>query len=353
MVDGGGSADAEILKGFLIHPHDRRRQRAFVELCVRLTVGYLRYFRVKGWSLPISHQTSGNPLRDLAIDILGEPLARKHGQPYYELFEYFRKRGVTDFPRADAVELYDAFRPWLFRNIKQERNRCMDDEDPQKAHLKRAFRDVLKTDEYHAWPPPAPSAKYVCTAHYQNDKREDFPPISFEALLALVEEVHLEKAYNRRQWCRAIFERLNCTKSVRNFVERRQLLQAVVIVNMKYVDVEGFAPSSLPNAEHGIVSAAITRARTETLEMVRQRVLAGFVGKGRLTEDYADRLMQACENYLIDLAHSSGADSLPLYFREVMPESGHRRYLMDFKYVFETLIHRAKDDFKQRLKKYL
>jgi hypothetical protein len=37
----------------------------------------------------------------------------------------------------------------------------------------------------------------------------------------------------------------------------------------------------------------------------------------------------------------------------VMPEAEHDRYLTDFKHIFETSIHKAKDDFERRLRKYL
>jgi hypothetical protein len=352
MVNGGSSADAEILKDFLTSPHNAGRQRAFVEMCVRLTIGYLRHFKAKGWSLPINQQTGGNPCRDLAMDIAGSLLASRKGSPYIKVFDFFRLRGLTDFGCADASELYDAFKSLLYKFTRQERSNLLDEEDPQKALLKRAFRDVLKADEFLTWNPPGASSECVSAAEFAEDKRHGCPPISPEHLLWLVEKTYLTSR-NRREWCRAIFDRLSYLEPVQNFIERYRLMQAVIIVNTKYLDLEGIVPSSLPSAEHALALSAIERARAETLDWAQKAVLDRFITKGRLSGDHAGRLLLACQRFLVDYAHSSDIDPLPVYFREVMPESEHLRYLKHFKHVFETLIHRAREFFEIRARKFL
>ncbi|MCK4462620.1 MAG: hypothetical protein KAW46_12510, partial [candidate division Zixibacteria bacterium] len=293
-----------------------------------------------------------SPLGDLAVDILARVLVPVKGRTCGELFEYYRAQSITTFEDEDPTHLYDLFRPFLFTKIRQQLSRIAGEADPAKANLKRRFKDILVGSEYHTFSPGGGNERYVGTLKYERAMRADCPPISFEELLSLVEECYL-RSLNRTQWCRAIFEALNRVESVQNFIETFRLIQAVVIINMKHVDVEGLAPAHPPGAEHSLFTRAITKARTETLRWVREIVLAKFVTNGRLTEDYAQRLLDACEQFLIDLAHSSGVDPLPVYFREVMPEAEHDRYLKNFKHIFETSIHKAKNDFERRLRKYL
>lgn len=344
-------SDSQSLHEFLRYPHSRKRQDAFVRMCVRLTIGYLRYLKPKGWTLPLSQQVGGDPIHDLAIDIVGSFLATEHGEPYGKLFNYYRKRGITDFHKPDPTDLWNAFRPLLFHFIRQERSNLLDEEDPQKALLKRAFKDALLTDEYQRRPGQS-GAVFVNAARYDQARREECPAISFDDLLRIVEDAY-HQSTSRRHWCRAIFEALNQISSIQNFLERHTLLHAVVIVNMKHVDAAGLGTASLPGAEHGLRNSAIVRARTETLTWVRKTVLARYVTKGKLTDVQAGRLLRACENYLIDLAHSADTDSIPSYFREVMPDVDREQYDKNFKNIFDTLIARARAGFADRLKGFL
>ncbi len=352
MKDDSGKSNPTILKEFLCCPANRRRFDAFFELCWRHTKAWLRSQNARGRRLPLDQFAGRSPLDDLAVDILSRVLAPVKSRTCGGLFDYFRTQGITTFEDEDPAHLYDLFRPWLFTKIRQQLSHVAGEADPAKANLKRRFKDILAGSDYHAFSPGGGNERYVGALKYERTMRVDCPPISFEELLSLVEECYL-RSLNRTRWCRAIFEALNRVASVQNFIETFRLIQAVVIVNTKYVDVEGLAPAHPPGAEHGLFIRAITKARTETLRWVREIVLAKFVTNDRLTEDYAQRLLGACEQFLIDLAHSSGTDSLPEYFREVMPESEHDRYLTDFKHIFETVIHKAKDDFERRLRKYL
>ena len=344
-------SDSQLLYEFLNHPVSRRRQDAFVRMCVRLTIGYLRYLKARGWILPLSQQVGGNPVHDLAIHIVGSFLATEHGEPYGKLFNYYRRLGPTDFHKADPTDLWNALKSLLFRFIRQERSNLLDEEDPQKALLKRAFKDALLTDEYQRRLEQSGTV-FVNASKYDQTRREECPAISFDNLLRIVEDTY-HQSNSRRQWCRAIFEALNQEDSVRNFLERHTLLYAVVIVNMKHVDAEGLVPASLPGPEHGLLSSAIVRARTETLSWVRETVLARYVTKGKLTDDQVVRLAKACENYLIDLAHSVDTESIPSYFREVIPEIDRKRYDKHFKNILDTLMAKARAVFADRLKGFL
>jgi len=59
----------DVIRIFLSNPLDRGTFKAFYTLCVRQTVGYLRFLQSQGWSLPIEKHDQENPLTDVAIDI--------------------------------------------------------------------------------------------------------------------------------------------------------------------------------------------------------------------------------------------------------------------------------------------
>lgn len=165
-------SDAQLLHEFLRYPRSCKRQDVFVRMCVRLTIGYLRYLSPKGRTLPLSQQVGGNPVHDLAIDIVGSFLATEHSEPCGKLFNYYRRRGITDFHKPDPTDLWNAFRPLLFHFIRQERSNLLDEEDPQKALLKRAFKDALMTDEYQRRPGQS-GAVFVNAAKYDQARREE------------------------------------------------------------------------------------------------------------------------------------------------------------------------------------
>ena len=348
---GHDSDDAQILKSFLIRPLDFRRQKPFVEMCVRLATRNLRYFQARGWKLPVNQQTGGSPIRDLAIDMVGSLLSSKPGHPYFKVYDFYMRRGIDDFERADAEDLFDTFRSLLYNWVRQERSNLLEEEDPQKALLKRAFTDFFKTDEVLVWKPKGAVSEVVGLAKHAHEKREDLPFISFEELLVVAEET-FHGSTTRRGWCRAIFDRLNDLNSVRNYVEKHLLLRAVVTVNMKYVDLEPAIPAS-PRYGRSFSPTRIEKAIRETLKVIDDTVLAGFITRGRLDNGYGELLLAACGNYLRDYAFSPGMESIPDYFREVMPEEEHARYFKDYKHVFETIIHRAREDFLERLRKNL
>ena len=352
MGISGTETDAETLKRFLERPHSRARFDAFFGLCYRHVLGYLGCLKTRGYQMPLEPKADRNPLADLAIDILGSLLQSTKEQPFTIIFDHYHRIGIVDFRQADPVILYDHFRSLLGGFVRQELSRLRKEADPQLDHLKRRFKDTLKPSDYTAFRSDGDPTEYVCLTQHNHDSRENYALISREELAVLVEDA-FHRSRNRKQWCRAIFESLNDTTTVRNCIRKHELLAAVIAVNMKYVDVDGPGASRLPGANQGIVETAICEANKQTIVWLRDSVLQGFIEKERMTTEVAERFASAAERYLLDLAHSGDTDALPVYFREVMPETEHDRYLKEYKYLFETTISKAEEDFKKRLKKSL
>ena len=57
----------------------------------------------------------------------------------------------------------------------------------------------------------------------------------------------------------------------------------------------------------------------------------------------------AAEEYLIDFFDGTGADAIPVYFREALPQVDPKEYPHKYKYVFETLINGAVEEMRRRL----
>jgi hypothetical protein len=341
-----------IVQRFLANPYSRDRFNAFYELCYRLTLGFLGYLRVRGYQLPAEPVSDRNPLSDLAIDVLGPFLMSTRNQPYAVIFDYFRKQGITDFQQTDSAKLYNLFKSLLFGFIPQELRRLRIDINPQLGNLKRRFNDILKNEHYAIFSVDN-LTKFVCCAGDAVDLRDDLPPISYPELLELVEEAYHCDSRNRTAWCHHIFEALEKMTHLRNCLKKHELLRAVVTVNTKYVEVDGFSVYMPPSPEYFMMEKTVDSAIQQTLVWLQENILQGFIKKGRLSSEIAKKFIVAAERYLLDLIYSPEVDLLPVYFREVMPEDEYSRYLQDYKYLFETTIAKAEEDFRRRARKKL
>jgi hypothetical protein len=209
----GKSSDHEVLKRFLEEPRSGERFDAFFELCYRHVLGFLRYFRARGFLLPIEQKSDGDRFSDLAFDILGPFLKSPGNRPYVLVFDFFRRQGITDFNCADSVKLYDLFRSLLFGFTRQELIRIKGTEDPQLKYLKRRFKDVLKGGEYTSFSTGNDPTEYIRLANAETDKHENRPMIPYDRLTALAENAY-HQSKGRKEWCRNIFDALNAEISV-------------------------------------------------------------------------------------------------------------------------------------------
>ena len=325
MGISGTETDAETLKRFLERPLSRARFDVFFGLCYRHVLGYLGCLKTRGYQIPLEPKTNYNPLADLAIDILGPFLQSTKEQPFTVIFDHYRRTGIDDFIRTDPAVLYNHFRALLYGFVRQELSRLKKEADPQLDNLKRRFKDILKPSDYTTFRTDGDQAEYVYLTQNGDNKRENCSLISREGLTMLVDDA-FNHSFNRKQWCYNIFSAINGTTTVRNCVRKHELLATVIAVNMKYVEIDSPETSRLLSADQGIIETAIREANKQTMVWLRDSVLQGYIEKERMTTKVAEQFASATERYLLDLAHS-GVDALPIYFREVMPEIEHDRYL--------------------------
>lgn len=350
MTSSISDSCGRIVRAFLVSPLNRKTFDSFFKTCYSHTVGYLRYLKAKGFQLPLEHRSDGDPFGNLAIDLLGIFLHSTKEKPFPIVFDYFNKVGVSDPNQADPDDIYHHFTVLLRGHIRRQLSRLKAQQDPQIDHLKRRFKEILIAPRFGSMQGSSGEECLFLTQHNHDLRRDNKLPIPYDELVQVVERTYL-KSRSRTAWCLNIFELLNEAIEYQNIVKKHELLAAIISVNAKYIDADGLQPTGLPTAENALLVREVEEAIAQTLAWLGETVLSDFVRKGRINSDEAQKFKAASERYLSDLAHVGETDPIPQYFREVMPKSEHDRYLNDYKYIFETTINDAVEDFKERLKK--
>ncbi|MFH1700759.1 MAG: hypothetical protein ABIE07_09255 [Candidatus Zixiibacteriota bacterium] len=304
----------------------------------------------KGYNLPVASNIDGNQLVDLTLDILNSFLRSTKDRPFYLIFDFFRQIGITNFKNADAAELYERFKALLFGFIRQELSKLKNETDPQKANLKRRINEILKRDEYTTLTSNLSGINQIFLSKNRDRICTDLQIIPYEEILRIVEESYL-KNHNRVEWCRSIFEALYKSKKYQKIINKHELVSSMIAVNIKYVEVENIQSYCSQNAKNDMLFREAEQTIKGVLPWIRENILVKFIKKNSLTVQNAAHFEWAVQLYLSDFAFSPPADLLPRYFREVMPPKEHERYLSKYKYIFETVIQKAEEEFLRRLKK--
>jgi len=340
----------ETVSAFLRAPLDRRCFNAFFDECLRRTIYCLNSLRARGYRLPVVGETSAASLRDLAYDILGSLLRTERGEkPYHVVFDYFSSKGITNSRDTTSERLGNLMMGLLWSFTRQELFRIKAQEDPQKAKLKRRLGDVLDSPSYGPDSASDSPIEYVYLASNFDNLRLGCPMLFYDGLQRLAETAYLESC-NLSQFCAAIFAELNGMIEMQNRLRRHELINATVSVVLRYLDTDGFQTPARSTPEGDFDAGTMNRAREETIDWLAETVIREFVEKERIAKEIGNRFALAADRYLIDLSTHGNTDPIPQYFREVMPESEHGRYLETYKYVFETIISRAVEEFRKRLR---
>jgi len=332
------------LKQFLVCP-DRISFSAALDDALLFVRGYLLYLQQKGHRLPLDSYSRESAVDDLALDVLGSLFQSKPVRPFHVIFDYYRSFDLEEFDGEDEQKLWDLFEKLLRGHIHQELSRLKKNYGSQAEILKRRFKDILKDEAY-----AGVMHGYTEFVHLKSTA-PDFalPIIPFEKLSIIVEDA-FTRSSNRAGWCRFVFELLGGEAKYCSAIPRSDFLRAVVSVNAAFLEIPEFAPRSLPGARDGAIRNAVSEIQRQSLAYVAEDVIAPFVKKNRIKARDAERYLAACERYLEDFGHDGDTDAIPGYFREVMPQEYCDRYLDDFKYIFETVLQRAREDFSARLR---
>ncbi len=340
---------ARIVREFLAAPDDATNFHRFYDVALRLTIASVNYLQRRGYRLPESFENQESGSRDLAIDILGPFLRNDSAQPYPVIFDYFARHGISDFHAQDPELFFDQFRVLLQGFVKKELFRLKNQEDPLSAKLKKEVARIINSPEFEQRSDNK-GGEFVRRASTRKVESADLPTLSVGALIEIAETA-FASCTSIKKWVSSILQTINASAENTPWVRYHDLLAAVIIVNARHVELEAPSVSTFPSAVQMIFREEIDKECQAALELVRKNTLARFVEKGRVAHHEAELLMSAVTSYLADLTNGGETDVKPQYFRESMPEDAAERYLADYKYVFESILAKAEDELRLRLKK--
>lgn len=344
----GNNNYPKIIRDFLENPRNRSAFDAFFKLCHDYVKACLYRRKHLGHDLRLEDRDETKAIADRAYDILGVFLGSKSGEPFFHVFDCFKKPGLYSLLDTPDQDLYYQFKGCLGKFIGQELAKIKSEGNPQIQNLKRRFRNIFKDKRFCIQDRAKKGHEKICLCDHAHNLREDKPAIPYDELYELAEKAYFD-SNTRVEWCNNIFELLNEAKEYQNQVVMYELISIVVSINARHVDLYGLRPSAMPSARDASIRDAIDNARKRTILWLKNEVLPGFVEKGRIDRDEAERFAKAAELFLIDLGYDGWTDPIPDYFRAFMPEEKHKPYLDDYKYVFETVIEKAKEYFKDIL----
>ncbi len=338
-----------IIRDFLKYPHDRDNFNEFFNICYYHTVGYLRYLKAKGVTIELHDADEYKSLMDLAYDILGDFLHSGDNRPFYVIFDYFSRHKITDFDNTDLDILYDHFTILLRGFVRKILYKNRKEQNPQAANLERRIIDILKSDKYDIFKQNPDSAEYICLAKNKDRLRREYQPLLLADLLTIVYSVFSkEKCNNRIDWVNNIFSELEIATEFQNFIKKNDLIRAMIHINESFIELDGGSPFPFPHADSGINRRAIDEEKINSLEYA-EVMAKDYVGKGKITPHEAELILIAAEKYLTDFAFDGQTDKIPTYFFEIIPGCSQEKYLKKYKYIFEMIINKSRDDFIDRL----
>lgn len=344
-----GSSDS-IIKDFLKSPLDSRKFLVFYNLIYRHTLGYVNYLERHGRTMPSETGDRESRLTDLTIDILGAFLRCDKSRPYHIVFDHFEKCGLTDADRATSDELQECLCGLLNGHARQEISKLRGQEDPQISNLKRRFKDILNGSEYVNFGRGTDRIECVHHVESADDLRIDKMPVTGACLEALV-DIAYKSSNSRAEWCRNLFEKLNDEKKYQNFIVKHELLSTIVAINCRELEPYDGIAKKVTGPRDGMLRRLMDSASEHAAERTEQEIVTKFREKGKITEHESAALMAALNAYLSDLCEHGDTDPVPRYFKENMPQEAHARYLNEYKYVFETIVNKSVEYFREFLRK--
>lgn len=316
----------------------------------RELISYLRQLSQRGYRLPIDCTDTKNAHGNLAYDILGTFFASEADRPFPVIFGFFVRHGITDFQSVPPIRLAELYM-WLLRGYTlKEIGYIAADGDPQLAKLKRRFYEALENQS---------------TANLLETERERFwclpqaasvnsGPLAVmpATYLAQIVELAFLNAKTVESWCRSILQSVSEQSNHPSIIREVDLIAAVTAVHVRYMVEEAPMPSPEMSQMQFVAREQFEIGLKATLLWFRDDLLAGCLGKRKLTEIEAARFSEAAELYLRDstnggIMHPASYGS---YFRQVHPVEIGAQYVEKYKTMFETLMKKAEDHFAERIR---
>ena len=339
--------DIEVVRDFLTEPASLRHQSRFWEVCVPIALGYIRTHSALSLPFPVADIDPSKTNADLATSCLSYLLEPVDRRLYAKVFDFFRRRKITDFSRTDPRELYYQLTVLVRGHIRREIYKQIRREDPNFSNIEKGFKNVLAADPYVTTDIAGTGDPVVCLKRNINNLRRELSPIPDDQLYSLVEEAWLS-SNSYPAWCAAVFSSLDAL-DYQNYLHLRRLIKAAVEVRSIHLEFEIEPPSRPSSPDHAVESERVALCLEKTLAYLGENVLKRFIRKGRLKEAEARHYLTAFAQYINDGLYSPECDHYPEYFRANLPANTHDQYRRNYKHTFETTMNAGKAFLRQCL----
>ena len=310
---------------------------------------YLWYLKKCRWPLPLEKASLEDSLNDLAYDVIGSLLASKRNAPNYIIFDYFKRHGITDFEAADEELLKSNMLILLQGFIKRELGEIRKLSDPMAENLRRSVEYSLeKLGAVKC--KDTPTHNQIFLKRHETSLRSDKELIPITSLKEIVLRA-FNSSKTTPQWCSTVFELLNEREECQNCLVRSDLISMMIKVKSEFVDAYGVIHGTIETTHETHLRILSADALESALNHLKKIEIVQFEQKGRIKAIDSAKLLTACRRYLEDKYLNGGEDSIPTYFRQVMPHVSQQDYLKNYKYVFETLIVNAEERIRELLKR--
>lgn len=324
----------------------------FIRWCLAEIQYHLICLRGAHHRLPLDFTNPERSLEDLAIDVTGFYLGEERADRYYKIFHHLEAHGYREFREEDLTEIIRLLRAQIVQFTNQRIFKFTRQEQPESGKCKKALEAALALLESRS--------EIVVTN--QNGSRNQLiadasatttdpqlPFIPFVELVDIIDKLYTQ-SLNKVQLCRLVLKAMAEQCQFKKHLVKHEFTSAVVAVLARRALFEAPLLSPLENPIQIILHQEMERELQTTLVQTTTNVLKEQITRARIRDDEMAPLLAAVESYLLDCING-GPDKVTKYFYAAMPVHAHSQFRSHYKYAFETVVTRSRDDLHLRIKR--
>lgn len=324
----------------------------FVRLCLAVVKFHLIHRLKSGHRLPLDLTNPDRSVEGLANDVVGYFLCEQDDPPYPWIFDYLALRGYSQFTGEEMPEVWRVLRSVLLGFTDKHVFKIGREENPEMGRTAKALEAALRllaSDGEITMTEIEHGARTLVRSTTVTEVLTDREMITPHHLLLLVAEVYANTA-NMVELCRQTIKLVSEQDKFQRRFFKHEFLEAAKSVVSIHAEIWSPGLASVPGPIAQLLKQEVEQERRNTLEHATGSLIAEQLHKARIKGEEAPRLFVAVERYLLDVCNYA-FDGLPTYFREALPGVKKASYREDYKYAFETVTNRSREDLFDRIRK--
>ncbi len=346
------SALKRIVLDFLQKRPSGAAANPFVRWCLAEIQYHLIRLRGARHRLPLDLTNPEHSLEDLAIDVAGFYLGEERAERYHKIFHYLEAHGYSEFRDEDLTEIIRLLRAQIVQFTNQRVFKFSRQEHPESGKCKKALEAALGVMESRSEvivTTPGGDRNILIADVSAKETNSQPPFIPFLDLVEIIDKIYAQ-SLNKIQLCRLVLKAMAEQSQYPKHLYRHEFIEAVVVVLARRALFEAPRLSADDSPIQVILRQEMENDLRATLAGATVADLEEQVTKSRISPDEIKLLVTAVECYLLD-SMNGGPDKITKYFYATMPAHVHRHYRTQYKYAFETVVARSRDDFHRRIKR--